>query len=86
MNPKAPIYRYCIACKNRYEKKDLFRLVKISKDIVIDLNQSIGGRGVYIHKSKKCIDQAKRLKLLNKAFKSSEIDEQVYLDLYSKLD
>ena len=86
MNQKAPIYRTCVASRSKHLKSELFRLVKIDGKVVYDKTQSISGRGVYLTKDKTIIDLARKLKVLNKAFKTSEIDEQVYLDLYRELN
>ena len=86
MNQKAPIFRTCVITREKHLKSELFRLVKVNGQIVYDKDQALGGRGVYITKDKSVIDLAKKSKVLNKAFRTSEISEQVYLDLYRELN
>ena len=46
--------RCCIACKTRKNKEDFIRIVADKeKNAIIDTNQNINSRGIYICKDKK---------------------------------
>ena len=81
MNKRAPIYRTCIASRNKYLKKDLFRIVKTkSGNIVFDEKQIKEGRGVYLKKDLKTITLAHDRRLLNKALRA-EVSDDIYAEL-----
>ena len=62
--------RQCVVCRNRLNKDDLIRLVKVEGDtVVIDKNNKLGGRGAYICKNEKCLKTAEQKGILNRAFK-----------------
>lgn len=82
-NPKN--VRKCSACKERADKSDLIRVVKNSDGVFIDVSGKADGRGAYIHKNKRCIELAKKKKVLNYAFKTAVSDE-VYDALDSQLE
>ena len=49
--------RCCIACKSRKNKEEFFRIVADNnKNAIIDENQNINSRGIYLCKYKKCIN------------------------------
>ena len=84
MNIKRPVYRTCIITRESILKKDLFRLTKIDNKVVIDVNQKLPGRGVYIKKDLKVIELAHKRKALNKALRT-EVDEELYISLIQAL-
>ena len=54
--------RCCVACKCRKEKKDFTRIVANNEGkAIIDKNQNINSRGIYICKEKKCINNLKEI-------------------------
>ena len=74
----------CIVSRDRDLKENLFRLVKQNSGIILDLNQNIQGRGVYIKKDLKVIELAQKRKILNKALKT-EISDEFYDSLKEAL-
>ena len=81
MNKRAPIYRTCIASRNKFLKKDLFRIVKTkSGNIVFDEKQIKEGRGVYLKKDLKAITLAHDRHLLNKVLRA-EVSDDIYAEL-----
>ncbi len=84
MNKTRPVFRMCIVSRSRDLKENLFRLVKQNNRIILDLNQNIQGRGVYIKKDLKVIELAQKRKMLNKALKT-EIDDEFYDSLKEAL-
>lgn len=75
----------CFVCRNAYNKKDLIRLVKTSTgEIFLDKTGKMNGRGAYICKNKDCIEQIRKQKVLNRAFKC-EFPVSVYTKLCEEL-
>ena len=82
---KNEITRMCFVCRNTYNKTQMLRLVKASTgEIFIDKTGKANGRGAYICNNPKCIEEIKRQKVLNKAFKC-EFPVSVYTKLCEEL-
>ncbi|MGN1012658.1 MAG: YlxR family protein [Clostridia bacterium] len=72
--------RCCIACKTRKNKEDFIRIVADKeKNAIIDINQNINSRGIYICKDKKCINN------LQKAILKNRVNLKINVDLDSIL-
>ena len=80
MNYKRPVYRTCLIIKEKLLKSELIRLTRINDEVYLDLNQSLGGRGVYIKKDIKVIELAFRKDALSKALKA-RVKEEIYQEL-----
>ena len=80
MNYKRPVYRTCLISKEKLLKSELIRLTRINNEVYLDLNQSLGGRGVYIKKDIKVIELAFRKDALSKALKA-RVKEENYQEL-----
>lgn len=80
MNYKRPVYRTCLISKEKLLKSELVRLTRINNEVYLDLNQSLGGRGVYIKKDNKVIELAIRKDALSKALKA-KVKEEIYQEL-----
>lgn len=80
MNYKRPVYRTCLISKEKLLKSELIRLTRINNEVYLDLNQSLGGRGVYIKKDNKVIELAIRKDALSKALKA-KVKEEIYQEL-----
>ena len=79
--PKKPVLRSCVICREKREKKDLIRIVRLpSGEIDIDLTGKKPGRGAYICRDAECINNAKKNKRLDNALKAS-----VPTDIYDKM-
>ncbi len=66
---KAPVIRMCIACKESYDRKNLLKITNDHKHGIM-FNKGIG-RSAYICKSKKCYENSKIKKKLQKALKTT---------------
>lgn len=76
----------CAVCRNRYEKEKLIRIVKFKDgEIKIDLNGKMQGRGMYICKSKECLTQAEKRKVIERAF-SGKVSPCIYKELTEMSD
>ena len=69
MMQKAPVIRMCIACKESYDRKNLLKITNDHKHGIM-FNKGIG-RSAYICKSKKCYENSKIKKKLQKALKTT---------------
>ena len=73
--------RKCINCGNLYDKNDLLRIVNNKeKGIIIDESGKLNGRGAYICKNNKCLEEVKKNNKLNRVFKQ-KVDEKIYEEL-----
>lgn len=73
--------RCCIACRSRKNKQDFFRIVADNeKNAIIDRNQNINSRGIYICKDKKCINN------LQKALNKNRVNLKINVEIDSMLE
>ena len=77
--------RLCVACREMREKGELVRITK-SKDgaISLDLTGKLPGRGAYICRSVDCLNRARKIRALERAF-ASDISDAVYETLAKEL-
>ena len=80
MNKTLPIIRTCIISREKHEKKNLFRVVISNKEVKVDLNQNMMGRGCYIKKEISVILEAKKRHAFSKALKS-DVKDSIYDEL-----
>ncbi len=70
--------RQCVGCRQMFNKKDLIRIVHSPEgEVSIDPVGKKPGRGAYICKDPKCLQQAKKSKALERAFEC-QIPDEVY--------
>ncbi len=82
---KIPL-RKCVVTGERYEKRDLMRIVRTPEGLVIyDKTGKANGRGVYLSKSKEVIAKAKKLNVLKRHLEI-EIPEGIYEELLKALN
>ena len=84
MNYKAPTYRMCIITREKFLKKDLFRVVKNGLGVYFDKNQNMPGRGVYIKKDLGVILKAQKTRALNRGL-HTEVNDEIYITLIQEL-
>ncbi|MBI9009107.1 MAG: YlxR family protein [Tenericutes bacterium] len=81
MKEKKIPMRRCVATGERFEKKDLMRIVRTPEGTVIyDKTGRANGRGAYLSKSVKAIEKAKKSKALNRQLET-EVPETVFEEL-----
>ena len=82
MQPK----RCCIACRSRKDKSELFRIVSDENgNAILDRQQNINSRGIYLCKDKKCIALAKKAIERNKMNLKIKIDNESILEVLKEL-
>lgn len=78
---KKEVLRKCISCHEQKDKNELIRIVRDKdKQVSIDESGKKNGRGAYICKNEKCLDNAIKKKLLNSALKT-RINDEFYQEI-----
>ncbi|MBE5919783.1 MAG: YlxR family protein [Pseudobutyrivibrio ruminis] len=85
MDTKQLPLRKCVACNGMFEKYKLFRLVRLSDGIHLDLTYKMQGRGAYVCKNKSCIDLALKKKGFNRSLRQA-VPTEVFDNLYMELE
>lgn len=82
---KIPL-RKCVVTNERFEKKQLIRIVRSPEGIVIvDKTGKANGRGAYVSKTKAVILQAKKTKVLERHLETPVPDE-IYDELLKLIE
>lgn len=77
--------RMCIVTHEAHEKKELLRIVKDNTGkIFVDPTGKSNGKGAYITKDLKVLEQAIKNKTLNKVF-NSDIPNSLYEDIKNNI-
>ena len=74
--------RMCIGCRERFEKKELMRIVRTPEmDIVLDYTGKLSGRGAYLCKNNAaCLEKAIKTKALER-----HLEAEISAEIYEKL-
>lgn len=73
--------RTCVITREKYEKKDLIRVVRTPDgSVVVDTTGKLNGRGAYLKKDKEVFEKAKNNKILDRVLEV-EIPDSVYEEL-----
>lgn len=79
-NKKIPM-RTCVVTKEKFEKKELIRILRTPEgEIVIDETGKQNGKGCYLKKEESVINKAKKTKILERY-----LEKQIPDDIYNKL-
>ena len=82
---KIPL-RSCVITHEKYEKKDLLRVVRTPEgNVIFDEIGRANGKGAYLKKDKEVILKAQKNKMLDKVLEK-EVPEEVYKLLLEKVD
>lgn len=78
--------RQCCFCKEIKEKKDLIKITKDHKtcEIVINTENKVQGRSIYVCKNVECIENALKKKRIETSLKS-KMPENIKQELYTVL-
>lgn len=77
---KIPL-RTCVVTREKYEKKDLIRVVKNNENkVFVDLTGKANGRGAYIKKDLEVLEKAKKSKALDRHLEV-EVPNEIYEEL-----
>ncbi len=69
--------RMCTVCREMKDKSELFRVVKSTQGIFVDIDNKIQGRGAYICKTGECAALARKRSSLERSL-STSVDTTVY--------
>ena len=71
--------RMCVGCRERYNKKELIRIVRTPEgDVMVDTTGKLSGRGAYVCRSKtQCLEKAVKSKALERHLET-DISQEVY--------
>ncbi len=59
---KIPL-RMCVVTRERFEKRELMRIVRTPEgDVLIDISGRVNGKGAYLKKDVEVINKAKKIK------------------------
>ena len=77
--------RTCVVTREKYEKKDLLRVVRENNgNVFVDDTNKANGRGAYLKKDKEVILKAKDTKVLERHLEI-KIPESIYDELLKKI-
>ena len=73
--------RMCLITREKYDKRDLIRVVRNKElGVMVDNTGKVNGKGAYLKKDKEVIEKAKKTKALERALET-EIPESIYEEL-----
>ncbi len=82
---KIPL-RMCVVTRERFEKRELLRVVRTPLgDVVLDLSGKQNGKGAYLKKDAEVINKAKKNKILDKALEVS-VPNSLYEELIQLIE
>ena len=76
--------RMDIMSRKSYPKKELFRLVFLEHELLLEKDSPLKGRGVYLKKDKASVANARKKKLLERRFRLEDCDA-IYLEMEERL-
>lgn len=82
---KIPL-RMCVVTRERFEKKELLRVVRTPLgSVVLDLSGKQNGKGAYVKKDSEVINKAKKNKILDKALEVS-VPDNIYEEMLELIE
>lgn len=76
--------RRCIGCMESKEKSSMIRIACYEGKITVDPTGKAKGRGVYLCRSRECMDKARKKKALQRNFET-EITQEEINDIFQEL-
>ena len=81
---KIPL-RMCVVTRERYEKRELLRIVRTPDgDVLIDETSKLNGKGAYLKKDAEVINKAKKNKILDRTLEVP-VPESLYEEMLKKI-
>jgi predicted RNA-binding protein YlxR (DUF448 family) len=78
--PREPV-RTCVACREEAGKGELVRFVRrADRSAAVDRSGHAAGRGAYVHCDAKCIEIARKRKVVERSLKAS-VGSEVWAEL-----
>ncbi len=78
---KKTVYRTCFVCKEKTDKRNLYRIVRDGDgNVVFDTSGKMNGRGCYVCEKESCILKTSKSKLINHGL-NVNVKEEDIIDL-----
>ena len=78
MKPKKIPLRMCVVTREKYEKRELLRVVRTPDgEVLIDETSRMNGKGAYLKKDAEVINKARKNKILDRALEV-EVPDALY--------
>lgn len=78
MKPKKIPLRMCVVTREKYEKRELLRVVRTPDgEVLIDETSRMNGKGAYLKKDAEVINKARKNKILDRALEV-EVPDYLY--------
>ena len=78
--------RMCLITREKYDKRDLIRVVRNKElGVIVDDTGKVNGKGAYLKKDIEVINKAKKTKALDRALEV-EVPESIYEELIKKVE
>lgn len=82
---KKPATRQCVGCRERYDKKQLIRVIRTPmEEIRLDMTGKQNGRGAYLCHRPECLKKARKTGALSRSLKVV-IPDAIYDQLEKEL-
>lgn len=82
---KIPL-RMCVVTREKYEKRELLRIVRTPEgEVVIDLTSKQNGKGAYLKKDASVINKARKNKILDRALEV-EVPDRLYDEMLNSIE
>lgn len=67
--------RTCIGCRKKDNKHNLIRMILNNNQIILDPNQKLQGKGIYLCKNEECLDKILKNKSLKLNFDKDYLEK-----------
>ncbi len=82
---KIPL-RMCVVTRERYEKRELIRIVRTPEgEVIVDETGKANGKGAYLKKDREVIEKARKNKILDRTLEV-EVPDSIYEELFTKIE
>jgi hypothetical protein len=81
---KIPL-RMCVVTREKYEKRELLRIVRTpDKEVLIDTTSRMNGKGAYLKKDIEVINKARKNKILDRVLEI-EVPDKLYDEMIKQI-
>lgn len=86
MKQKKISLRMCVVTRERFEKRELLRIVRTPEgEIKIDISGKMNGKGAYLKKTKEVINKARKNKILDRTLEIV-VPDSLYEEIISCIE
>lgn len=85
MKPKKIPLRMCVVTREKFEKRELLRIVRTPEgEVMIDETSRMNGKGAYLKKDAEVINKARKNKILDRALEI-EVPDSLYDEMLKNI-